>query len=874
MNFSKLLSFLLSHTVIQLAVISLLILVAFFKVLDYPFNANREIGWIIQLTGREYNFTTLMRSHGFISYFNYLIFKNNPFGWYLTGIIFHILASWMAVIFSSSLLKSKVKGFIVGLLFAVSTVGHDAITIGSAYSMYAAQLFLFLLTLYLYKLFREKKKKLYYLFAVIVFSLIIPVRDSGVFFLPILIAFDIICYGNWMFSSTPVINRIFFFTVKRKFQVKKVFTFLLPLVPFILITLFFMYVRHQYGGSPYDYNDHRARLTLKLIEDHEYVTYIRYTALGFFFFLSSHLIPYPLLNLFKNILTTTLQQKLINIYFLPLLGFAYYAFFTFVLLKQKKSHFYNALLFAFTFLTIATLFYSIAITLTEGEFSQNFGYDEHRWRYTAFFGTCLFIVIFASDVLKRFKKTTTKKIIFVSIALYLIINTLLLISIQVTKYNESLKHQKLFYATMLSHFPTYDGKNVLYFFPISFQLRDYLEEWHNLWIDYYQGIQPSQQNWAYEEMKKVLVLLKSGDLKLSQLYFIDFDLEKGVINSTDKLRREILNQKEAVLISSPTLISSPQSFTVKNISPVEFPYKALITMRAVPTSAKSHVGIDVKKFDPLVQYSKSRQEILSNMQIEVCNTSGKRDMYNPNHLIDGNLGTRSVWLADCGPDWFILNLKKVFKISGFMMRGLENDTLSPASYKYEVSIDGKNWEMVMEVKDNTKWELLDKWPKIYDAQYIRVTVLTTQRGGFVQLDEAEPVDARAEAIFQHYKDWKSLQEDEYALISKATQDQMNYMVRQGLGHAYATFEWSTNLTGVPEDVTSYQFPFVFDGASRTYEIPIYESEAYSWPGQFLMRYIEKATLDTASFPGDIYVEKLMLVPEIKIVNSNNPQDEN
>ncbi len=864
---SQIFDILLRSLPLQFLCIALIEFITFYKIFSFPFHANREIGWILQLTGREFNFVSLMKSHGFISYFNYLVFGINPSGWYFTGLVLHIFVVWMVIVFFASFFKSRALGFAIGILFGVSTAWHDAVTIGSAYSMYSAQLLLFLASLYFYKMYREQKRLLFYFLSLVLFFPIIPLRDSGVFFLLILVLFDSVFFYNFSLLQRMLALR------RTQKTLKSMLLFLIPLIPYILIVVGFLFLRNSYGASPYDFNDHRARLMLKLISEGQYAEYIKYGILGFFYYLPPQIVPYPFLNFAHSVIGEFFGQNRLYIYFYSFLGGLIFTTLIAITYMRRRDKSFRFLLFFLLFIIIASFFYSFAITLSDGDLMKDYGYDEHRWRYVSFLGIVGFITIFFRGVFSSRRNNILIAGLVIGINLFL--NITLLWSIQDDKYENILKYQKLFYKTIFTTLPSYKEQDIIYFFPYSYQLRDYLEEWHNLAQDFYPGIKQTRLNWAYEEFEKVLISLTTKDVDINRIFFIDFDQSKGVVDRTSAAKKIIKDQKQAVLLKNPINISDDTLlFTVKNISPVEIPYKAKVKLRATLQNTGNGEGFqNERKFKALVEYARSHFELFDKKKITVCNTSGGRTMYDPEHLIDGNLGTRSVWHADCGPDWFIIDLQKQYSISGFLLGGLLDDTLTPSRYMYEVSLDGKTWKRVMLKENNNKWEMMDKWDRVYEARYIRVTVFTTQRGGFVQLDEAEPILANASDIFTNWKSRTELMRDLQTFSSSLSSEQLLYLKSQGIDQVYVRFYWKTNLTGVPEHITSFYFPMKIDGEVHEYEIPINESEAYSWPGQFLQRYVEKVGFDFGNFPGDVEVHAVELVPKIPIPLGGEEQSE-
>lgn len=838
---------------LQFLILAFFVFASFYKTLNFSFHANREIGWLIPIIGNDLTIINLMRSHGFINIVNYMVYGANPMGWYLTAIIFHILASYMLVIFVNALTKSRTIGFLTGLWFTVSMAWHDTITFGSQESVYAFQLFIFFIGILIFKKFRETGRITYYILAVILFFILPPFRESGLFFFPLLFAYDFL-----------------FHILRRGITKKELFSKFAYLIPFFCIALFFVFFRSYYGGSPNDYADERVKLANKLIAQGEFVQYIKYGILAFGSYLPPHFIPYPFINFLRNIILIFLNNETLKLYFFPVMGYIFYALLIYGAWVKRNSKKIRLYLFSLVIITIPTLFYSFAFTTNESFYLREYGYDENRWRYVAFFGTSLYLILLFNE---RFKVKLWRhivnfkgRIVVLIVFLNLILNTGLLWQTQDKMYEEMFKSQKLFYSTFLKMFPAYSKDTILYAYPYSYQLGDYLWEWYFLKEFYYKGLSTLRTDWNYGEMEKVLKLIKYEPSVLKNIYFIDFDPRKGVIDYTNEVKKIILEQKIVEFnISNRQLEKSLLSLPVEHISPAEIPYLAEITMKAdlnpVMANGQKKHKIDREKLEALIDYSKSYKEIINRKVLEVCRTRGNMIMFDPNNLTDGNFGNRSVWWADCIPGWFILDLGKNYDVSGFMLGGIKDDPLLPQIYDYEISGDGKKWKKIMTVENNTRWEMLDKWPKIYNTRYIKVSVASTQKGSFVMLDEAEPILADAVKIFDLWTSRQELKKDLYSIHS--------YIINSGLNehpsYSFGKLAWKTNLTNIPTDQTSFYFPFAVDGEYHSYKIPIYESEYYSLPGQFLKRKIQEISFDFSNFPGTVSIDKIKLLPKVPII---------
>ena len=131
----------------QFVILALLAFLGFYKIFNFTFWHNREIVSILPVLAQP-TIIKLMQSHVFIHFFNYHVFGANVWGWYLTGLILHIAATCMMVVFVSKLTSKRILGFLTGLWFIVSTAWHDAVTFGTQESLVAAQLFLFLIGIF------------------------------------------------------------------------------------------------------------------------------------------------------------------------------------------------------------------------------------------------------------------------------------------------------------------------------------------------------------------------------------------------------------------------------------------------------------------------------------------------------------------------------------------------------------------------------------------------------------------------------------------------------------------------------------------------------------------------------------------------------
>lgn len=854
-KFIKILKKLTSSYFYQFAILAGLVLLGFYKVFNFTFHANKEMSYIIGLTGGDFTFMNLLKSHGFVLVFNYKIFGTNPAGWYLTGVILHIIALWLLVYFVGTLLKSRVLGFLTGIFFGISLVWHDVITFGTQQSMYALVFILFFISIIFYKRFREGKNiVISYIISTISLTLALPVREIALIFFPVLFAYDI----------------IFFFKYNKRYSVQKnlklLVTFLLPQLLFIIIALGFFIFSQTHGSVPHYGIDERVRYRNNLFAQKAYLKYIIISILSYGTFIPPHFIPYPLLNYLRDVFSVIVPIYYLKVFLFTILGTITYLFMIFLTFRNICKPYFKVLFLSLIIIAIPTIFYSSSITMDEVFFLKPYDDESNRWRYYAYFGTSLFVITYLFNKLKeKFKEKKTYTIIGIIVAVNFFVQLFFLWQVQDRMYETQFQQQKLFYKTLFKVFPSYSRDYTIYHPPRSYSLGDFLSEWRHTINFYYPNIKELRADYSYNELEKLLSLITDGKMSLDKIFFIDFNPSQGVIDYTKEARKNILSQKNIPLGNNVIIKRNKKTFPVKEILPIEFPYVAHITIQAYLDNENSAESIlDNKKLDALLAHTISQVSMKNNINLEVCGTYGNMVVYDKNKILDGNFGENSSWNVDCFPGWFIIDFGKTQEVVGFLMSGLEGDSHLPRNYYYEVSMDGKNWEKVMEVKNSVRFDIMDKWPASYKAKYIKVTIDSTQKSGYAFLDEVQPVYKNAEGIFSYYKSWKDLRNDMYTAFSKVSSENRSIIINKGLNYSFGRLGWKTNLLNIPEDQTSIYFPFKIDGSINTYELPLRESEIFSSNDQFFRRKITDVTLDFSNFPGTVIVDDITLKPKYPI----------
>src|SRR5258708_14263526 len=131
-----------------LGIIAFVGIIAWYQTLGFWFFKGYEATW---LTGvAPYTVINLIKGHGFLYFIDYKIFGWNPFGWYATSLLLHLIASTLLFYLIFILTKNKTLSFIASIIFVANTSYNDVLTWGSFNSYYPLLLSLMLLTLIVY----------------------------------------------------------------------------------------------------------------------------------------------------------------------------------------------------------------------------------------------------------------------------------------------------------------------------------------------------------------------------------------------------------------------------------------------------------------------------------------------------------------------------------------------------------------------------------------------------------------------------------------------------------------------------------------------------------------------------------------------------
>lgn len=807
---------------------------AWYQTLGFWFFKAYEATWLSGIA--PYNAINLVKAHAFLYFLDWKLFGWNPWGWYLTSLTLHIIASLLLFKLVLLISKNKILSFVSSLFFAANTAYNDVLTWGSFNSYYPLLLIWILSSLITFVKYKETKKTYFLALSIAFVILGFFTRETGIIIVPLLTTYDLI------FSKTLKERKNILNVLKRQ-------------LPFYLALIGFFIIRSFYGGTLGDTADSNVKLQMRLVSDGLYFEYAETALLTFGKLIPPQIVPYPFLNFVREHLSRFVYPGFINTYFFPILGWVNFTIYGVIWYKARKSKEYSRIFsFFLIWLGALSLFVSLAIPNTPEVLARAYEYNTMRYRYFAFAGTSVLLALILLYFLD-----SKRKLFLLIVAGAVFGNLLIIWRIEQKVYALSYKPAKEFYTKFTSYFPTLPKDAVFYLYPHASGLSDYLLEWYLIKDQSYPNLvgQPFR---VESQIIAVLNKIKKGEINLSNIFFLDYDSEKGLINKTEEVRN-LLNDQKVYTPNLDTKFEGPI---------VELPYN--VELNLILSEKNSFIGQkpDSSRFRALVDYAEERNKYFGTTSLETAYTMSQRagePFFHilPKNLIDGNIGARSTWIADTFKPWVEVDLKEQAEIAAVSWGSKEVSTRAPATYSILVSKDGQNWETVKEVKKFNGTKKIDLFEKSVVARFVRMEIKTTAGGDFVLLDEFEVINSKGSRALSYYKDRDKLFEDTINMFKFVeNQEDLSYFKEKGLNMHWGKISWETNMVAPIPNNQFFYFPFRIDTDNQrvTFELP--EMEIYAGKGQFLKKRITSISIDFGQTPFIIDTNSLRLLPRINL----------
>lgn len=123
---------------------------------------------------------------------DYFLWGEKPFGYHLTNIILHVIASVVFYFLALKFLKNDVASFFAGLLFSVHPVHAEAVAWISARNEMLSAIFM-LSSFYMYILYKEYARLIHVIFSILLFSLSLLSKETAVTLPAIILLYELCC---------------------------------------------------------------------------------------------------------------------------------------------------------------------------------------------------------------------------------------------------------------------------------------------------------------------------------------------------------------------------------------------------------------------------------------------------------------------------------------------------------------------------------------------------------------------------------------------------------------------------------------------------------------------------------------------------------
>ncbi len=830
-------------------------ILAWYKTLNFWFLKAYEANWLAGTS--PYTLPQLIKGHAFVYYLDWKIFGWNPWGWYLTSLLFHITASLLLFKLLSKLTKNNLLALLAGLFFVASTTYNDVLTWGSFNSYYPILLILIILVFLAFIKFKENNKNIYLTLTYILLFIAFLIRETALVIAPLLTIFDL-------------------FFLSKINQRKSLRQFLIRQAGFYLLIVLFLMTRSWYGGISGDTADSNVKMQIKLVKEGLYLEYAWRSLLTFGKLIPAHFIPYPILNKMRETYAQSHLKSLdkVNFYYFSVIGWIFFSIASLVVLLLRKVKIYGKLLlFFFLWFALFTAFVAIALPYIDEVLIREFEFNTMRYHYFAFVGTSVVLAILTTicyeSLLARISQPLRRLILAAFVIIFVGFNLSHIWEIEKTVYVTTYEPEKVFNKQFRKYFPTLPKHAAFYYYPNAVNLNNLLLEWYFTKDTAYPNL-AGEPFRVESRLAAMLNKIKNKEIKLSEVFFLDYDPQVGLIDKTKDVAKIILKQEDNPLTIDPA--SGKNLYRSKPfIGPaVEFPYNLKLRLNVSPNyNVFPHQQSNPQLYWALVDYIIGRKKYLDTAVITTSKTMSQSEGVPflhliPSHVHDDNIGPRSYWIADAIPAWISVDLGNEEDVYAVAWGSLSGSIRIPSTYSFMTSSDGKTWKEEKVVRNNNKYNAIDKFDKPIKTRYIKMSISTTVSGDFALIDEFEVIGEAGKNILSFYDDRDKLLSDSRNVFNFATSSEDIKGTRQrGLNFFWAKLSWGTGKNkdeSTTNEGQSTYFTYKLTNSDQLVLIPIPEAEIYAGVGQFLNKHITSTSLDFQSSPYKIDVISETLTP--------------
>lgn len=398
--------------------------------------------------------------------------------------------------------------------------------------------------------------------------------------------------------------------------------------------------------------------------------------------------------------------------------------------------------------------------------SQIFGYfiqypdaifgTTHRYLNYSLIGYSLIWGVISYLIYKALK--THKKLIssIALLPLFLIITTNLVLgaNYQSRIVQERSIPSRNFYTDLKKFVPQIEKGTTFYFDVATDQLsrqqfRDFFSVGsmpESTAIAIYYGVDRYDLN-LLTEFSELISKLDKQEINLDKLYSFYFDSSRGLIDTTDRLRRLLMTPADVVTIPIKQLSPNQIELSPVKVLPLT-PTLLSIRAQVLPdpggSSFTSGYQFDNTTRDRLISYLLAKRDYYSQAKATSLSEWKFQEI---DYLADNNPQTswrgHRIWWHDKKHEQITINLGSVRSISKLVWVNWTH-TLTPTAYTIATSLDGLNWREVKRVSgggEKTDGEQVEESFATSPAAFVRMDITATLSNDAPAISELEVIDA-------------------------------------------------------------------------------------------------------------------------------------
>lgn len=655
----------------------------------------------------------------------YMLFRNQPTGYFISALILYIVLAIILSIFVYKITKNKAASFLSGLIFSSGYIGSESMFMVMLAIVSNLYLILLLLLILIYLNFLRLFSLRNYLFAIFLYFLMVTLISHRAF------SGCLIIFLTDLYWTTK--NKKINFNSIRGSSVRSAPFFIVMIIVYLTFPLVF---GHQETLATSSYR-HLYQLAINVVNLNTWKDF------------GNFLIPTPVQDLAINYFTKDNFRTFIGtlaggILFILAFGYIY---FSKISKKDKKTLIYLFIVFIISFLPYHIIEYN---------------FDHPSWHRYLLYGYVFYVALLGLAI-NNFPKVLglLVTVVIVSLNIYWSNNSELADILK----DRSAQAPK-FFLSLKEGINLKNGKSLIYLDSIDnpkaeatlnsllasgvFPSETALAAVYNQKLDNFKIVE------TYEDF-----IREQSTNHYSQIsqFFYDANRNLTKVDSGEKIQPQVLslasdNRQFSTYLNNEVSIDTDNFSSIKPVQ-VQIVIRSIIDPSKIqnfPYQEKSSdlsneveikKIVDNSKLDLLLQYIKDREGFRRNARVT---SNGEEYPGKADYSIDGNLETswfskKKLWVMG-GQPYLQINLPSNYLISE--VRWIcTYPTRIPLAYRYEVSNDGIIWRNILEKNDpsiKSNRYVVDQINPI-KTRYFRMVILSSS-GDFPAISEIELLNGK------------------------------------------------------------------------------------------------------------------------------------